>query len=271
MDSFIRVVDNELVIPGVKGTHVFMHISDLHLIYADEDSSPEEKQEAAVLEGKWMKGKESFAKSFGEPFGEAQKIPTAECLDRLLEYAREEKPEAILLTGDNMERTERAAARYLVSSLKNCGIPYLCVKGNHETGKCPGAWEQGVSVLECDGFRIVGVNDSKLDVSARDMERLEQLAAEEIPMIVIYHVPVAASGNRDEVRGRGGYFCIDGEKGTEGARRFTRFIETCPLVKMTLCGHIHGYTVNEIVPGKRQITASQAMIGFIHRLTVRGE
>ena len=40
---------------------------------------------------------------------------------------------------------------------------------------------------------------------------------------------------------------------------------------MTLCGHIHGYSDTEISPGKRQITASQGMIGFVHRLTVRGE
>ncbi len=50
-----------------------------------------------------------------------------------------------------------------------------------------------------------------------------------------------------------------------------QFLPDCPAVKLVLCGHIHGYSDEEFAPGKRQITASQGMIGFIHRLTVRGE
>ena len=90
-------------------------------------------------------------------------------------------------------------------------------------------------------------------------------------MIVCTHIPAAARCNRDWMRRFGSYFSIDRESADGDAARFVNFLETSPAVKMVLCGHIHGYSDTEIVPGKRQITASQGMIGFVHRLTVRGE
>ena len=103
------------------------------------------------------------------------------------------------------------------------------------------------------------------------MKKAAVIAEEGIPLIVCYHIPAAAQCNRDFMRRFGVYFSIDRETEDENGRRFVRFLETSPAVKMTLCGHIHGWSDTEIVPGKRQITASQGMIGFIHRLTVRGE
>ena len=63
---------------------------------------------------------------------------------------------------------------------------------------------------------------------------------------------------------------VDRESEDGNARRFVRFLEECDAVRLTLCGHIHGYSDTEIVPGKHQITASQGMIGFVGRLTVKG-
>ncbi len=271
MDPYLRILDNELILPGVRGRHVFFHISDTHICAADALSTDGERENAAAWEANWMRGKESFAHSFGEPFTDAQRISTVEGFRRLLAFAAAEKPEALLLTGDNLECMHPAGERFLRSTLPSCGVPYLCVPGNHEAASCPGIWEPGVHVLASDGFRIVSVDDRLQSVSAEDLDRLEALAAEGIPMILMYHIPAAASGNREEMRRFGRYFSVDGEGADENGRRFVRFLETAPAVKMALCGHIHGYSDTEIVPGRRQITASQGMIGFLHRLTVRGE
>ncbi len=271
MDPYLRIIDNELILPGVKGEHVFFHVSDTHICASDELSTPEESENAAKWEANWMRGKEGFAKSFGEPFGDAQRISTVEGFEKILSFAAEEKPEALLLTGDNLECMHPAGERFLADRLKNCGIPFLCVPGNHESAVCAGAWESGVHVLESDGFRLVGVDNRTQSVSDRDLDLLNALSEDGIPMILLYHIPVSASGNREQMRRFGTYFSVDGETADENGQRFVRFLETCPQVRMTLCGHIHGYSDTEIVPGKRQITASQGMIGFIHRLTVKGE
>ena len=271
MDPFLNIIDNELVIPGVRGKHVFLHISDTHLCISDAESTPEEAEQAAAWDKKWMRSKENFARQFGEPFGDAQRISTAEGFDKLLAFAGEQRPEALILTGDNLECMHPAGERFLTARMKACGLPFLCVPGNHEASSLSGVWEPGVRVLDYDGFRVVGVDDRLQTVSAEDLDRLESLAAEGVPMIVCCHIPVSASGNREAMRRFSSYFVLDGNGEDENGVRFVRFLEDSYAVKMVLCGHVHGYSETEIIPGKRQITASQGMIGFVHRLTVRGD
>ncbi len=268
---YIRITDNELILPGMKGRRVFLHISDTHLCVWDEESTPEERSKAEKREQNWMTGKESFAHKFGEPFGEAQRITTVQGFDKLLAFACEVKPDALLFTGDNLECMHPAGERFLKSRLISCGLPFLCVPGNHEVAALPGVWKTGIHVLDYGYFRIVGVDDRLKTVAAGDLDRLEALAADGIPMIVCCHIPVMASSNRETMQHFGDYYTIDREAEDECGRRFVRFLENEPAVRMVLCGHIHGYSDTEIIPRKRQITASQGMIGFVHRLTVRGE
>ncbi|MBR4205597.1 MAG: metallophosphoesterase [Clostridia bacterium] len=270
-DPFLRVVDNELTIPGISGKYVFLHVSDTHICAWDEQSAPGEREESEKREQNWMRQKEAFAHDFGEPFSDAQRIPTTRGFEKILRFAKEENPRALLLTGDNLEYTHPAGERFLRQALQSAGVPFLCVPGNHESEALSGVWEPGVRVLDCSGFRVAAVDDRLQTVSAEDLDRLEALGEEGIPLIVMYHIPVSARANREEMRKYSVYFSVDDERADENGKRFVRFLETCPAVKMTLCGHIHGYSDTEISPGKRQITASQGMIGFVHRLTVRGE
>ena len=41
-DSFFWFRKHTLALPGVKGEHLLMHISDTHISAIDEDSTPEE-------------------------------------------------------------------------------------------------------------------------------------------------------------------------------------------------------------------------------------
>ena len=187
-----------------------------------------------------------------------------------MEYAAREEPDGLLLSGDLLECMHPAGERLLSKSLKDYGLPYLCVPGNHESENCPGAWKAGVQVLDCEGFRIVGVDNRLKTVTDSDLDRLEALASEGIPMIMLYHIPVMALDNQEEMNKFSEYFVIG--RGTEdaNAQRFIRFLTENDVVKMALCGHVHGYSDTQIVPGKRQITASQGMIGFVNRLIVHG-
>ena len=271
MDPFIRVVDNELILPGVKRKHVFLHISDTHIAAWDDLSTEEEKEEAIASDEHWKVSKENFARKFREPFSEARQISTAAGFVKLLTFAREENPDALILTGDNLEWMHPAGERFLCDRMKDFPLPFLAVPGNHENASLTGVWEPGVHVLDFGAFRIAAVDDRLGTVASEDLDRLEELAAEGVPMIVCCHIPVAAKCNRDFMQQFGVYFSINRETEDENGRRFVNFLETSPAVKMTLCGHIHGYSDTELVPGKRQITASQGMIGFVHCLTVQGE
>ena len=271
MDPFIRIADSELVLPGMIGSRVFLHISDTHISVWDGESTAEERAEAEEKDRFWMEERNQYARKFGEPFENARNISTGRGFGKLLAFARDVKPDALLLTGDNLEWMHPAGERFLRDSLYSLGIPFLCVPGNHEADVLPGVFGGGLRVLEYGDFRIVGLNNRQKTVSDDDLNRLGELAEEGVPMIVCCHIPAASSCSRDTMRRFGEYFSIDPETADENGARFVHFLEEEPAVKMVLCGHIHGYSETEIIPGKRQITASQGMIGFVHRLTVRGE
>ena len=171
MDPYLQIKDNELIVPGLRDKRVFFHISDTHLSVRDDLSTEEEARQAEEWEARWMVGKENFARGFGEPFGDAQRITTVEGFEKLLAFAREEKPDALLFTGDNLECMHPAGERYLAEKMKDCPLPFLCVPGNHESSSLPGVWEPGVKVLDYGDFRIAGADDRLGSVSAEDLGR----------------------------------------------------------------------------------------------------
>lgn len=61
----------------------------------------------------------------------------------------------------------------------------------------------------------------------------------------------------------------DDTEDVNGAR-YVALLSASPAVYAILCGHVHGYVKTEFAEGKPQICASQGMIGFVDRLTVRG-
>ena len=52
-DNFFWFKRNGIHIPGVKGEHLFMHITDTHISTWDEGSSPEERAETEKQETMW--------------------------------------------------------------------------------------------------------------------------------------------------------------------------------------------------------------------------
>ncbi len=276
-DSFFWFRRNRLVIPGVRGEHLFMHITDTHISTCDELSTPEERDQTDKQEALWANYKERFAKGTlpfskgnDEPYGDAQRISTVEAFEKQLALAGELKPEALLLSGDNLDHMHPAGERYLKHRLAAYGGPFLCVPGNHEAEFCDGVWSNGVRTLEFDSFRIAAVDDSRNTVSAADLDALRALCDEGIPTIVLCHVPVSTPCCREEMRRLIDYFYIDCEAEDNNARAFVSLCQSSETIRAVLCGHVHGYHAMELVPGKPQIIGSQGMAGAVHLLTVAG-
>ena len=277
-DSFFWFKKNRLTIPGVRGEHLLMHISDTHISTVDELSTPEEraeteKQEAlwAVFKENFARGKLEFSKGNDEPYGEPQKISTVAAFEKQMALARELKPEALLLSGDNLDHMHPAGERYLKRMLAAYDGRFLCVPGNQESAFCDGAWEPGVRTLEFDGFRVVAVDDSQRTVSPEDLEALEALCREGKPIILLCHVPLSTEPCREEMHRIMDYFYIDGETADDNGRAFVSLCEKSDAIRAVLCGHVHGYHAMEFAPGKLQVIGSQGMAGAVHLLTVTGE
>ena len=274
-DKFFWFRKTRLVLPGVRGEHLFMHITDTHVNVCDELGTEEEREKAEKQEEMWKTFKGRFAGANGEPYGDPQQITTLAAFEKQLALAGELKPEALLLSGDNLEYTHPAGVRYLTRRLGEYGGQVLCVPGNHEDQECAGLWSPGVRTLTFDGFRIAAVDDSRKTVSDADLETLRALCAEKIPLIILCHIPLSTPNCKDECRekmtGMNDYFYIDSESEDDNARAFVALCEKDETIKAVLCGHVHGYYAMELAPGKPQIIGSQGMAGAVHLLTVAGE
>ena len=273
-DSFFWFRENRLVIPGVRGEHTFMHITDTHVNVWDEDSAPEDRERAEKQDEMWKTFKGRFAGANGEPYGDPQRIPTREAFEKQLALAEELKPEALLLSGDNLEWSHPAGLRYLERKLGEYGGPYMILPGNHEDQTFGSLWKPGVRVREFDGFRIAAVDDSRKTVSREDLDTLHALCAEGIPLIILCHIPLSTPNCKEECKekmtGMNDYFYIDGETADDCGREFVALCAGEDAVKAVVCGHVHGYYRMELVPGKPQIIGSQGMAGAVHLLTVCG-
>ncbi len=273
-DGFFWFKRNRLVVPGVRGEHTLMHITDTHLNAVDELSTEEERQKVRDQEALWGKFRGKFAAANGEPCGEAQDIPTFEAFEKQMALAQELQPEALLLSGDNLDYMHPAGARHLAKRLAAYPGRYLCVPGNHEDAACPGCWDTGVRTLEFDGFRVVAVDDSKMTVAPDDLEALRALCSEKTPIILLCHVPIATDFCRAEctekLMGRPAYFYLDAERADENGKAFISLCETSDAIRAILCGHVHGYHAMEFAPGKMQIVGTQGMAGAVHLFTVAG-
>ena len=273
-DPFFWFKRNRLAIPGVRGEHLFMHITDTHVNVWDEEATEEERQTAEKQDEMWKTFKGRFAGANGEPYDDPQRIPTKAAFEKQLALAEELKPEVLLLSGDNLEYTSPPGLRYLSRVLGAYSGKYICVPGNHEDQDCPGLWSPGVRVLEFEGFRIAAVDDSRKTVSPEDLDALRALCAQGVPLIILCHVPLATPNCKEQCKekmtGMNDYFYIDSAEADDCGRAFVSLCMEEAAVKAVICGHVHGFYRMELVPGKPQIIGSQGMAGAVHLLTVAG-
>lgn len=267
-DPFFWFRENRLRIPGVTREHLFMHISDTHIEVIGSDSAPEAVDKYNYQVELWKKYKEKFAVEAGEPFGEAQQILNSDALDLQMALAAELKPEALLLTGDNLDYMHPEGAAYLAKKLSEYDGRIICLPGNHEDASCAGAWESGIHTYDFEGFRIVSVDDSRKTVSGEDLDALKALCAEGVPLIIACHVPISTPYCADEMSRVVKHFYFDEDSEDANAREFIRLCVNEPAVKCLLCGHVHSYHSVEFAPGKPQIIGSQGMAGAVHLFTV---
>ena len=273
-DPFFWYQHNTIIIPGVQGTHILMHITDTHVNVWDEAATEEERATAEKQDEMWKTFKGRFAAANGEPYGEAQRIPTKEAFEKQLALAEELRPEVLLLSGDNLELSHPAGERYLTEKLGAYSGKYLIVPGNHEDQTFGQLWSPGVKTLDLDGFRIAAVDDSRKTVSPEDLNTLKALCDEGKPLIILCHVPLSTPGCKaqckEKMTGMNDYFYLDSETEDPCGRAFVQLCMEQDAIRAVICGHVHGYYQMELVPGKPQIIGSQGMAGAVDLITVTG-
>jgi hypothetical protein len=86
------------------------------------------------------------------------------------------------------------------------------------------------------------------------------------------HTPVETDYNREAMSSVSKHFVIHKDKTDANGKAFVELCEQeeAPIAAV-LCGHIHGYHKSQLIPGREQICCSSGMVGFVHRITLRGD
>ena len=270
--QFLRIIDNEILIPGLVKSYTMIQISDTHLLVMDENSTPEHVQKLKEQEQAWQEVKKGFADLFGEPCGKVHEISTIQCFEKVMEYVKEQKPDLLVFSGDVLNYEHEEGYEYFRAYMEDYDGAWLFVPGNHDNEMVPKKLGiPGVQVRQLDGVRVIGLDDSKMTIATTDLEELKELLSHKEPSILVMHTPVETEYGKEAMGRVPEHFVIHKDKTDANGKVFIELCEQeeAPIAAV-LCGHIHGYHKSQLIPGREQICCSSGMVGFVHRITVRG-
>lgn len=271
--KFLRIIDNEIIISGLKKSYTLIQISDTHLMATDENSTYEHVEKVKEHEQAWQEVKRGFADLFGEPCNKAHEIPTIQCFEQVMDFVKEQKPDLLLLSGDVLNYEHEEGYRYFREYMNGYQGEWMFVPGNHDNDMVPQRLGiQGIQVRKLEGVRVIGLDDSKKSISGTQLEQLKELLSEKEPSILVMHVPVENDYNKEDMSSVTADFIMHKDETDANGKAFIELCEQEDVpIAAVLCGHIHGYHKSQLIPGRDQICCSSGMVGFVHRIVVRGD
>lgn len=270
-DPYFQVKPYELPLKGLTAEVDLFHMSDLHLIVSDENSTPEWQAFAQKQRDAWQGVRLSFAKLYGDAYDEPHLIQPEEALPKYVSLVNEKRPHALLMTGDMLNDFSTETIDYLGDALAGVEIPWMWVRGNHEVGNDEAYLPytgngSAIQTLQLGNLTLLGIDNSRKRVDAALAQAVKTAAddaakAGSVPVLTM-HIPVQTPYNKAETSIFDPYFLLGGGDVDAESAAFLEYLqrETCPIAAI-LCGHVHGHHVSEYAPGKKQICCSSAMVG----------
>jgi len=193
-------------LPGANTNLKFMQITDAH-ISLSVDRETNMLKCAARMHNSYS--------GLIRHFSQDRSKTTFEYLDEVLQRAKKERVELILLTGDILNFPSAASVEYVCDRLKHTGIPWLYIAGNHDwhyeglegslellrqtwiersllplyQGRNPLCYSEVIK-----GLNFVGIDNSTGTVSREQTEFLRAQLKRNEPVILFSHIPYPLDG-----------------------------------------------------------------------------
>ena len=269
-DPYFQVKEHIIPLKGLDKEETVFQISDLHLIYSNENSTEEWKAFAEKQRNAWKGVRISFAQLYGDAYDEPHLIQPEEALPKYVSLVNEKKPGGFLMTGDMLNDFNKETIDFLGDALGEVTVPYMWVRGNHEVGNdefyLPYTGSDLVRIMRVGKVALLGIDNSCKKITKELADAVKACAAEEnrmgnIPVLVM-HIPVKTPYNTAETSIFDPYFLLGGDDVDSESAEFLAYLQedSCPIA-LILCGHVHGHHISEFAPGKKQICCSSAMVG----------
>ncbi len=255
-----------------KRSYRIIHFSDVHCINLDKNQTPDEYEKAIKNEEAWLKVRKDFANYFHEVCNEEHRIPSCKCLDNLLQFVQEQKPDAFIMTGDIIDYYSKANLKYLEESLKNFSIPFILTYGNHESPVTIFDYltnsHSEFQVLEFPDFKIIGLDDSNKKISSKQLKLLKEQLQDNKKVFISMHIPVMTKMNEEDMQKYDSYFIIDYKNCDETTKEFIETLENNDSISAIFCGHTHGASESFFAKNKKQYCASSGLIGYVNTIFI---
>lgn len=272
-----KVIEEEIILPGVKSEYDLLFLTDTHAVIRDEFDS---EQVAANGEAR------------APEFVNAAGVSSDKQLSDWMDYAAAQDFDAVLLGGDIIDYPSEASIDYLDEQLQKLPVPYLYTMGNHDwTFPWEYMTEVGeqqyrpllepymgdntyIGTWETEDLLVITVDNSSGQVSPEAVEAYRELLQTEKPVIVMLHVPLMTqsvlSRAREEwdspvVLGAGNYGGIYPNEDSEAFVNLTTAADS--PVELVLAGHVHFYD-KDYIEGEKQVLQIVGDAGF-HQSAVK--
>lgn len=265
-----------------------VHIADTHLFKDDQRGIPYRQYSGRM------------AKAYNETthYKTFEKTNPEETFEQTLAFAKETNADLITLVGDIFSFPSEAAIEWVLSKLKDVGIPYIYVAGNHDwhyegmTGTLEylrATWikkrllplYQGnnpmMAFYDIKGIRFLAIDNSTYQISKEQLAFFNDQVVTGKPMVLLVHIPMYAPGksiffgcgNPEWGAETDPYYKIERRPQwpksghTKTTLDFYRKVFSAPNLLGIFSGHIHRNSI-EIIKGKPQIvTHHNASGGYL--------
>lgn len=267
---------------GLDREYKFLQISDMHISYCDELSSPLDISDKERCDIQWNRGKIQFAKENDEFCDERYNIDSIELLEILFAHAKEINADAIILSGDIMDRVTDSSIRYLKNLFANVGIPVFYCLGNHEhlneNHDRINQYDRLKDLISAPEYRSVDYGDFELlivdnnkPISIEQLNFLKDKIASDKKLILVEHKPLLLGEFGEKMLDKiGEYFFIGLDKDDEITKEYVNLVkENDSHFIAVLCGHIHSAREYKITENLMQISTSSGLIGACREIIIK--
>ena len=267
---------------GLKKEYKFFQISDMHISYCDSESVDADIKEHNRCEERWLEQKKEFANDHNELCDDRYNMESTELFEALLDRAKEFNPDAIILSGDIMDRITDSNIRYLKNLFSKIEIPIIYCPGNHDYMDIDHNFinpyeivkdftnDPEFNIIDYGEFVLLAVDNNK-SISKMQLELLKVQIASDKKLLLVEHKPLLLGEFGDKLLSNiGSYFFMGTSKDTDTTKEYVNLVkENSDRFIAVLCGHIHFAREYKITENLMQISTSSGLIGAGREIIIK--
>ncbi|MBQ3040786.1 MAG: metallophosphoesterase [Clostridia bacterium] len=268
---------------GLKKEYRFFQISDCHIAYIDEKSSQLDIDDNARFHRQWDKLKVDFATQFGEYYDESHNIEAHLIFEALTRYALEFNADALIMSGDIMDRVTDSNIRYLRAFIQDFPKRVIYCPGNHashdEYGNHRNMYDRFKGLIENPEFdifdfgeiEVVTLDNGAKQITDNQLKLLEEEIQKGRKILLVIHAPLNLGEFGEKMRKKlSGYFLLGAQGDSENAFKLLDLIKNNDKSFVAvLAGHIHTSVEYPITENLVQYTTSSGLIGYGREIIIK--